>query len=585
MSSIPAKALVSVVPSVLGAGGDGLDVVGLVLTTSNRVPVGTVANFPSADAVSDFFGPESVEARIAGGGTDMGSGYFGGFTGANKLPASILFAQYNVGAVGAYLRGGNVSNLTLAQLQAISGTLAVTINGVAHSASPNLSAATSFSNAALILADALDIEGAQAAAFTASITGTTLTVSAVSSGALAVGQLVNGTGTTAGTYITALGSGTGGTGTYTVNASQTVGSESMTTTDPGVTYDSVSGAFIIGSNTTGPTSTIAFATGTISDDLKLTSATGAVVSAGASAAVPGSFMDALIVLNSNWVTFMTAFNPDSSGNAVKLAFAAWVATQNNRFAYICWDTDITPTAAVPATGSLGYLLEQNNNSGTCLIYAPSDLNQAAFICGAAASIDFTQRNGRISFAFKEQAGLVAGVTDPTVAENLAGDPQTGNSRGNGYNFYGAYGTANPNFTWFQRGFVTGPFKWLDTYINQIWLNNAFQIALLTLLQNALSIPYSNAGNSMIEAALADPIRAGLNFGAFGPGTLSQAQIAAVNGAAGKNVASTLQAQGYYLQILPAPAATRNARTSPPCTFWYIDNGSVQAINLSSVALT
>jgi hypothetical protein len=30
---------------------------------------------------------------------------------------------------------------------------------------------------------------------------------------------------------------------------------------------------------------------------------------------------------------------------------------------------------------------------------------------------------------------------------------------------------------------------------------------------------------------------------------------------------------------------RAARTSPPCTFWYIDRGSVQAITLASVALS
>ncbi len=71
-------------------------------------------------------------------------------------------------------------------------------------------------------------ENLQAAAFTASISGTTLTVTAVASGTLAVGQLVSGTGVSAGTTITALGSGSGGTGTYTLSASQTVAPESMT---------------------------------------------------------------------------------------------------------------------------------------------------------------------------------------------------------------------------------------------------------------------------------------------------------------------------------------------------------------------
>jgi hypothetical protein len=62
------------------------------------------------------------------------------------------------------------------------------------------------------------------AVVTGSITGTTLAVSAVTSGELVVGQVISGTGISANTTITALGTGEGGTGTYTVNNSQTVGS-------------------------------------------------------------------------------------------------------------------------------------------------------------------------------------------------------------------------------------------------------------------------------------------------------------------------------------------------------------------------
>jgi hypothetical protein len=55
--------------------------------------------------------------------------------------------------------------------------------------------------------------------------GTTLTVTSVTSGTLAVGQTVSGP-TSAATTITALGTGTGGTGTYTISKSQTIGSVS-----------------------------------------------------------------------------------------------------------------------------------------------------------------------------------------------------------------------------------------------------------------------------------------------------------------------------------------------------------------------
>jgi hypothetical protein len=86
-----------------------------------------------------------------------------------------------------------------------------------------------------------------AAIFTASISGNTLTVSAVASGIISVGQRVYGTGIAAGTFITSLGNGTGGVGTYNVDISQTVSSITMnsgadnTTLNDTITLTFVSG--------------------------------------------------------------------------------------------------------------------------------------------------------------------------------------------------------------------------------------------------------------------------------------------------------------------------------------------------------
>jgi hypothetical protein len=65
---------------------------------------------------------------------------------------------------------------------------------------------------------------------TGSITGTTMTVTAVATGTLAIGQAVTGTGVLASTTITALGTGTGTTGTYTVSQNHT------TPTAAGITF-------------------------------------------------------------------------------------------------------------------------------------------------------------------------------------------------------------------------------------------------------------------------------------------------------------------------------------------------------------
>jgi len=65
------------------------------------------------------------------------------------------------------------------------------------------------------------------AAVTGSISGTVLTVTAVAAGTLSVGQTLFGTGISDDTLITALGTGTGGIGTYDINNSQTIISSSI----------------------------------------------------------------------------------------------------------------------------------------------------------------------------------------------------------------------------------------------------------------------------------------------------------------------------------------------------------------------
>lgn len=571
MSTIPASDLVNVIPNVLPVGGTGLEIIGMMLTDSTRIPIGTVSEFPDAESVGNYFGPSANEF-------DLATVYFNGFEGRTKIPGSLLMAQYNTDDVAAFIRGGDISALTVAQLRAISGALTITVDGYARvDASINLSGAASFSAAASQIQTEINAAISQEAAFTASIAGTTMTVTAVGSGALGVGQTVAGGTVDAGTYIKQQLTGTAGsTGTYEVSVSQTEGSGSLTSaaTPVTVTYDSISGGFLITSGVVGSISTVAYPTGTLATSLLLTQATGAVLSQGADTAVPGTFMDALVATNRAWATFMTTFDPDSSGNTNKLAFAEWTDDQDNDFCFVCWDTDSAPTTQLPAASSLGALIAAAEYSGTNLNYS-ADAELAAFVCGAAASIDFAATNGRTDFAYKRQDGIVAGVSSNAIKTNL---------EGNGYNYYGVYGARADQFTWYQRGTVSGDFAWLDAYINQIWLNNQLQVALLNLLGAVKSIPFNTAGYTRIENALADVIAAAKNFGAFGPGTISATQAQAVNAAAGLDVADALQSEGYYLQVVSAGAPVRAARGPLTVNFWYIDNGSVQKITVNSVAV-
>lgn len=494
MASIPASEIVSVVPSVIAAGGTALDLNGLILTTSTRTPIGSVVEFATAADVADYFGPSSAEAAAA-------TIYFNGFDNSTKKPGDVLFAQYPTASVAAYVRGANVGDLSYVTGLA-AGTLTITVDGVPKtSSSINLSGAASFSAAAGLILAAFTTPG-----FT-------------------------------------------------------------------VTYDSVSGGFVFTSSTTGASSTTSAITGTLAAGLKLTAATGAVMSQGAVAATPAAFMANLVLSATNWAAFTTLFDPDVSGNTNKLAFAAWVNGTGNRFLYVPWDTDVTPTQSSAATGSLGYILKDTNSTGTAPIYAP-DAMYSVFVLGYVASLDFEATNGRATLAFRSQTGLAATVTNATAANNLIA---------NGYNFYGSYATANDQFVFTYPGLVSGPFEWVDSYVNQIWLNNALQLAIMSGLVQAKSVPYNQVGYTTIRAWCMDPILAALNFGAIRAGvTLSQAQIAEVNGAAGINIASTLSNEGYFLQVKDATPQVRAARGSPPCSLWYMDGQSVQKVNLASI---
>lgn len=574
MSTIPASQIVNIIPSVLSAGGAALNLNGLVLTQNTRLPIGTVLSFPTALAVSNYFGASANEASIA-------AVYFQGYQGATATPGALLFAQYPGSAVAAFLRGASVAAMTLAALQALSGSLNVVFDGYNHNAaSINLSGASSFSAAAALIQTGLNGSLVTLASLTGSIAGGTLTVTALSSGTIQPGQtLLGGTAVVASTIILSQLSGSiGGTGTYSLTNSQTVNSGALTTqpTPVAVTYDSVSGGFIVTSGVTGTVSTSAFATGTLAASLFLTAVTGAVLSQGAAATTPSAFMNSIIAQNQNWALFMTAFNPDSAvgTNTNKLLFATWTSAQNNRYCYVPFDTDPTPTLSNAASTSLGAQVAAAAYNGVCPVWEPSNTYLAAFVLGVAAAINFNQTNGRITFDFKSQAGFTPGVTDTTVGTNLIA---------NGYNFYGAYATANQNFNFFNPGSVSGIFKWLDSYVNQIWLNAQFQLDLMTLLTSINSIPFNNPGYTIIENALATTIQQGLNFGAFAAGVvLSSTQIAEVNTAAGLNISNTLQQQGWYLQVLDPGPTVRSARGSPIVNFWYCDGESIQKITMSSV---
>lgn len=489
-SSIPAKDIVNVIPGVVSPGGTGLDMTGLILTESERVPVGQVLRFPTARSVSDYFGPTSDEANAA-------SIYFNGFIGATSIPAFLLFAPLVLTSRAGWLRGAALG-LTLTELQALTGTLTINFGGTPlTSTTIVLTTATSFSNAATLI---------QAA---------------------------------------------------------------FTTPDFAVTYDSLAGAFLFTSTATGAAATIIYATGTLAAGLKLTEATGAILSQGADAQTAAETMDGVTDQTQNFVSFthLVELTDDEI-----VDFATWNGAQDDRFLFAAW-TDSSAAITSSDTTSPAVRIRALELSGTASIWAPS-FDKAVFILGYAASINFNRDNGRTVAAFRSGQGLLANVTNQTVANNLLA---------NGYSFYGTYATANDDFTWIYNGTVSGPFAYIDSYLNQIWMNNAFQLSLMSLLGQVGQIPYNDDGYEMISAGLTTDITNAVDFGAIRAGVvLSEAQKTIIIGIAGTDISDILFTRGWELVIQDPGPTVRAARGSPICTFFYTDGSAVQAITLSSL---
>lgn len=505
--SIPAARIWNVNPGVLSAGGNSLAMNGLFLTQNTAMPTGAVLNFVNATAVSKFFGPSSAEAAAA-------AIYFAGFQNSTVKPGGMLFAAYNAAARTGFLLGGSLAGVTLSQLQALSGTLTISVAGTPLTSSNiSLSGATSFSNAATLI------------------------------------------------------------------------QAGFTTPPFAVSWNPVASAFVFTTTATGATATISFATGTLSEGIKVAATSGGILSQGAVADTPGTAMDRAVSIVQNFATVVTLFEPDLTD---KEAFAVWFGAQNDRNLGIIWDSDANASVQGNTTCFGSVALVNGYEGITCISGDPAlasaqnttlaalALNVAIFLSGAIASINFSAVNGRTDAAFliSNSADVVATVADAQISQNLLD---------NGYNYYGAYATANQGFTFFYDGQMPGRFGWIDSYVNQIFFNSQLQLALATLQTSVNSVPYNPAGYGLMRNALMDPINAALSFGTIRTGvTLSSEEISAVNAAAGGNVAPLIQTQGFYLQIADPGAEIRAQRGSPIVNLWYADGQDIQAINLGSI---
>ena len=340
-----------------------------------------------------------------------------------------------------------------------------------------------------------------------------------------------------------------------------------------VTYSSVTGAFTVTAGTAATGVNLEVTGGTVAEALGFGNA-GAVVSAGADAETWTKILNTVAAQSQNFATFTTVTELTSAADA--LTIAGWVQTQyaaGSQFLHVLWTTDTAVTVAGDTTSPVAQVREIEPE-GVAAVYG--GIKYAAFIMGSAASIAWDYANSTVTFAFKAQAGLGANVQDQAVAAVL---------KAGKINFMGNYATRNDDFVFLQTGACFGRFAWIDTYLNATWLNSALQTQIMAGFEMAPRVPYTDAGYTMIRAWVQDVADRAINNGVIDLGvSLSQTQKAELMREAGVDITTELYNSGYYLQIVDAPAATRQARESPACNFWYTYGGSVHRLNLPSTAI-
>ena len=357
-----------------------------------------------------------------------------------------------------------------------------------------------------------------------------------------------------------------------------------------VTYDGTLKSFVITSATTGSTSTMTYATpadtpglandlgtilGFVESEAPTLSSTGLdVMNASAN-------MNAIVNKYANWAGFTTEWEPEEQ-EAIDLA--VWSGQRPTQYFYQPWDTDknaetqnsanLLSTAMYDENvGCSGYPTWEGYQDGGIASTTPKS---AVMILGTIASIDWERTNATITMAFKSQDGIAAIVDSEEAYTNL---------RNNLYNFMGNYATKNAEFVFLYDGGMFGDWRFIDAYVNAIWLNNALQYQIMNGLTMTGRVPYTERGYTMIRAWIMDVVNRALNNGVIEPGvTLDNIQKQELQSEAGEDISDDLNANGYYIQVKDPSVNVRQNRESPIVTLFYTYAGSVQRISMTSTAL-
>lgn len=339
-----------------------------------------------------------------------------------------------------------------------------------------------------------------------------------------------------------------------------------------VAWNPTANVFIITSATTGADSAVTFAAdNALSRGLKLTAATGGQLSAGNATTSLTDTLNNVVDSNQNWIGLASVVDLD---DAERLEIAAWVNSQNSRYFYSMHDGDADALISDSSTAFVPNQLLPAGYENVFPIYG--DYLDAMTALAYAASINFYQTAGRVSYKFRKFTGIVPKVTSLSQARAL---------ESNGYNYYGDYGLNKTLKQYAADGSITGKYLWLDSFVDQVWMNANLVSAYAELFTNNQSYSYNAQGYAAIQAATIDVANNAVNFGAIQRGvTLDNSQVKQISTVVGKDISATLYSDGWYLHIPTQTGASRIERSLNGVVFYYVDGQLIQSINMASTAI-
>ena len=196
------------------------------------------------------------------------------------------------------------------------------------------------------------------------------------------------------------------------------------------------------------------------------------------------------------------------------------------------------------------------SAGVALTYAPA-AGEFDEMCPSIimAATDYSRRNSVQNFMF-QQFDLTAKVTRTDISDDL--DALR-------VNYYGNTQTAGQIISFYQRGVLCGgatdPVD-MNTFANELWLKDAAQAALMSLLLSMPKVSANAGGRGQVLAIVQDAIDRALTNGVISVGkTLTTQQRLYVTQVTGDDLAfAQVQQIGYWVDCEMQSFGTPDGRT-------------------------